>query len=338
MINHNRFNEVENVKKVLIDDLLKSCKSKDYKEQYQFIISKIADNKLKPVIASGKNGKSPSLYKAYWLIEEEKDFRILEEELKYHIHPKISIDYYMQHLEKYEEEREWVLLLSEFLYNNDEKLKYAESVNERSFEIWKREKFLTKENGKTILNHCGIDKDYLNMYDTAEPLAYYTNTTNTPQNILIIENKDTFFSMRKHMIENSNEIFGVEIGTLIYGGGKRVIRSFNDFDFCVEPHMRKKENRILYFGDLDYEGVGMFEKLEEIFKERWNIIPFVPAYKAMLIKVDDFSKLPATKEKQNRNISQLFFSYFDEDTIRIMKEILQHDKYIPQEILNITDL
>ena len=220
-------------------------------------MSKIEKNKIKPVIASGKNGKSPSLYKAYWLIEEEKDFRMLEEELKYHIHPKISIDYYMQHPEKYEQEREWVLLLSEYLYRNDDKLKYAESVNERSFEIWKREKFLTKENGKTILNHCCIDKDYLNMYETVEPLAYYTNTTDTPQNILIIENKDTFFSMRKHMIENSNEIFEVKIGTLIYGGGKRVIRSFNDFDFCVEPHMRKKENKILYFGDLDYEGIGI---------------------------------------------------------------------------------
>ncbi|MCR5836450.1 MAG: DUF2220 domain-containing protein [Lachnospiraceae bacterium] len=326
------------MKKISVDDLLKSCNKRDYKEQYEFIIRKIEDNKIKPVIASGKNGKTPSLYNSYWIIEEEKDYSVLEEELKFRIHPKISIDYYMKHIEQYEEEREFVLLLNDYLYKNDEKLKYPESVNERSFEIWRREKFISKENGKTILNHCGIDIDYLNVYDTVEPLAYYTKTTNTPQNILIIENKDTFFSMRKHLIEFSDEIFGTVIGTIIYGGGKRIIRSFRDFDFCVEPHMRQKENNILYFGDLDYEGIGMFERLEEIFRERWKIMPFVEAYKAMLIKIDDFSNLPDTKEKQNRNITELFFAYFDQKTVSDMKEILENDKYIPQEIINISDL
>ena len=47
--------------------------------------------------------------------------------------------------------------------------------------------------------------------------------------------------------------------------------------------------------------------------------------------------LPETKEKQNRNISQAFFSYFEEEQVQRMQGILEAGKYIPQEILNITD-
>ena len=31
----------------------------------------------------------------------------------------------------------------------------------------------------------------LNLYETSEPLAYYTDTKEIPQNILLVENKDT---------------------------------------------------------------------------------------------------------------------------------------------------
>lgn len=60
----------------------------------------------------------------------------------------------------------------------------------------------------------------LNVYRTTEPLSYYTHTRNTPQNILILENKDPFFSMRNYLLNGHTEIFGAEIGTLIYGAGK----------------------------------------------------------------------------------------------------------------------
>ena len=43
------------------------------------------------------------------------------------------------------------------------------------------------------------------------------------------------------------------------------------------------------------------------------------------------------KEKQNRNLSGYFFSCFPEQTVRTMKEILESERYIPQEIINITD-
>ena len=43
------------------------------------------------------------------------------------------------------------------------------------------------------------------------------------------------------------------------------------------------------------------------------------------------------KEGQNRNIKDIFFSYFSTEQVKRMKEILEKGYYIPQEILNISD-
>ena len=178
---------------------------------------------------------------------------------------------------------------------------------------------------------------FLNVYETAEPLAYYSHTRQTPQNLLILENKDPFYSMRQHLMEGREQILGEHIGTLIYGAGKRILRSFNDFEFCVESYMRNPENTIYYFGDLDYEGIGIYENLAGMFQDRWEIIPFIPAYQKMLSKAPAAAELPDTSEGQNRNISDCFFSYFPKQQTEQIREILTRGKYIPQEILNISD-
>ena len=121
-------------------------------------------------------------------------------------------------------------------------------------------------------------------------------------------------------------------------GGKRIRQSFRDFEICVEPYMKEKANTIYYFGDLDYEGIGIYEGLAEMFQGMWEIVPFCPAYEKMLEKAKEAVRLPETSEGQNRNISGKFFSYFDEEVQSRMLEILTGDVYIPQEIINITDL
>ena len=342
------------MKRISLEKLINSYENASneafsYKEQCQYVKGLIETGKIKPVWASGTNGKSPALYCEYWIVEKEKDYSELKEELLYRLVPEISIDYYMTHLKSYEQDRKWVLCLNEFLRKQKEQLGYPKSVNERSFEIWQREKFLTKEQGKKILKRCQIDIEKLNVYETTEPLAYYSHTRQTPQNILIIENKDTFFSMRKHLLscteseiinENKNEkskILGMSVGTLIYGAGKGIFGSFQDFEFCVEPYMKNEGNQIYYLGDLDYEGIGIYENFAQMFCGKWEIKPFVEGYETMIKKAETMGQLPDTKTGQNKNIRELFFSYFSSDIEEKMKVILQAGRYIPQEILNITD-
>lgn len=325
------------MKRISLEDLTRTRSDLPYPEQYEYVCRLFQEGKIKPVKASKTNGKKPALYREYWILEEQKDYSTYIEELKYTLSTRISVDYYLAHLDIYEEDRPWVIMLNEYFKNNSDRMQIPESLNERSFEIWNREKFLGREQGKKILKHCGINAESLNVYRTTEPLPYYTHTRNVPQNLLILENKDPFFSMRNYLLSGHTEIFNIETGTLIYGAGKGIIRSFQDFDLCAEPYMKHPGNTILYFGDLDYEGIGIYENLAGKFQDRWQIIPFIKAYKAMLNKAESVKKLPETKENQNRNISSEFFSYFDEQTVCKMKKILEEDRYIPQEILNTMD-
>ena len=328
------------MKRISFEDLIRRRRLPDYEQQYAYIMELLEAGQIKPLLASGKNGKKPALYREYWLIEEKKDTKALEEELKFTLIPGISIDYYLKHPEVYRRERPWVLMLNAYLRDEKEKLLHGESVNERSFEIWNREKFLSREQGRKILKHCGLELETLNIYETTEPMAYYSHTRKVPQNLLILENKDTFYSMRQQLLGQSGrmgKLLGEEIGTLIYGAGKGILRSFQDFGLCVEPYMADGRNRIYYFGDLDYEGIGIYESLAKLCQGRPEIIPFQPAYEAMLEKAERVKELPDTKERQNRNISHLFFDWFSEETAGRMKQILEQGRYIPQEILNISD-
>lgn len=325
------------MKRISLEAVLKPDSQESYEEQYRRIRRLLDEGRIRPVKASGTNGKSPALYREYWLTEEKKDYKQLREELKYQLVPLISVDYYLAHPDIYEQDREWVLMLDAYLKDRRQLLAHQESVNERSFEIWNREKFLARGPGKKILKRCGIEPDFLNVYGTAEPLSYYSHTRTVPQDLLILENKDTFYSMRRHLLEGKKTIFKVPVGTLIYGAGKGIWRSFQDFEVCVEPYMKAEGNQIYYFGDLDYEGIGIYESLWDLCRGSREIVPFVPAYEAMLKKAEQVKCLPDTKEQQNRNIKDLFFSYFTEEQKAAMRGILEKGKYIPQEILNISD-
>ncbi len=327
------------MKRISLEQLVSAKEELSYGQQYVYITKLMEKGKIKPLKASGTNGKKPALFREYWLLEPKKDYRALEEELKYRLHPGITVDYYLAHPESYERERAWVLRLSDYLKNHKEKLDYQVSVNERSFEIWGREKFLSREQGKAVLKHCGLTEDSLKVYGTSEPLAYYSRTRKTPQNMVILENKDTFYSMRRHLLGGKDELFGMKTGTLIYGAGKGILKRFQDLDVCMEPYMTDEENEIYYFGDLDYEGIGIYERLAALFREKWEIIPFVRAYERMLKKGHDagLDSLPETKEQQNRKISGEFFRYFSEESADEMKAVIESGKYIPQEILNISD-
>ena len=145
--------------------------------------------------------------------------------------------------------------------------------------------------------------------------------------------------MRRYLIAGGNEILGENISTLIYGAGKNVNKAFNDFEISVEEYVSNKENKLLYFGDLDYEGIVIYEGLYNLVKDKYNIAPFINGYEQMIDKyIKEEIRLPKTKEGQNRNIKNIFLNKFNADYRKKISKILQQDLYIPQEILNIKEL
>ena len=95
---------------------------------------------------------------------------------------------------------------------------------------------------------------------------------------------------------------------------------------------------MFYFGDLDYEGIIIYENFYKKYKEKYNIKLFVEGYKKMIDKIKDIKGLPETKEGQNRNINNYFLQEFSLEYREKINEILKKDLYIPQEIINIIDL
>ena len=323
-------------RKWTLDEIAKYFKIRDYTLLFEFIIKNIEEENIRPIRSSKTNGKSPALYNSYMLIAPVIDYGNFKEELQYKLNSNLRVDYYIKNLERYKEDRKYIISLSNYLDNSKDLLSEPVSGNERSFEIWGREKFLQKEGGIRILKNLGISLDKLNIYETTEPLSYYSHTKDIPQNILILENKDTFYSMRRHLLKGNIDILGMPIGTLIYGKGKGIAKSFRDFTYCVEPYLSSKKNKIFYFGDLDYEGILIYESLSNVFEEHTSITPYINAYKAMLDKAN-IDALPLTKEGQNRNISSNFLKAFHEDDRIKINNILNLNKYIPQEILNSRD-
>jgi len=327
-----------NKKRIDIDELRQYLNITEYIDLAASVTNLINDNIIIPIKSSKLNGKNPSLYNRYTIIDVEEDNSKFTSELSYALNIHLDKTYYIKNMDKYKADRKFVLSLSNFLDHRINLLNIQVAANERSFQIWEREKFLNREGGKRILKNLNLPEEFLNFYDTTQPLSYYSYSKSSPQKILIIENKDTFYSMRKHLVNGNARIFGEEIYTLIYGGGKNIYRTFEDFEVCAEPYLIDEKNEILYLGDLDYEGIIIYEGLYNIFKNSFNIKPFIKGYESMIDKsIKENISLPKTKDGQNRNIRQEFTMEFSEVYRNAIMNILTSDKYIPQEILNISD-
>lgn len=321
--------------KIYLKDLQKAYpEAEDYQKFYAYVMRLIEKEELIPMKNAKSNGRRPALPLCFWQYEEEEDYSDVLEELRYRYHPLIDTSYYREHPEAYAGDREKLGLLSDYLKDHSELLKLHETMNERSFEIFHREKFFQKEGGLEFCRKAGIARKQLSFYETSEPLSYYSRSKETPQKILILENKDTFFDIRRYLNAGNTRVLGTEFGTVIYGAGKGIWKTFSDYAGGAEPYFLGG-NALFYFGDLDYEGILIFEQLLCRYPGP-GIRIFTEAYEAMLDKAAaiGFSALPDMKEGQNTKIGTLFLEAFDIGRRKQIQEILTAGKYIPQEILN----
>ena len=258
-------------------------------------------------------------------LKEENEEKIKEEILK--LDKKIKIDYILKHPKEYIKYKEIITPINEFIKRTNGRKIETITVNERSYQVYKNEKCL-KEN-EEILKKLGLTYKDLYAYDTYEPFFYYINTEYEirklkNKTILIIENKDTFWTIvkaiQKLKIEN--------IYMIIYGEGKKILKSFS---FIEEFKIDSKDN-IYYFGDIDFEGINIYVSLKEKYS-KYNISAYTKGYETIL----DIEKTPE-KVRKNENINQdrieKFINEFDKKYKDKLIEIFNNKKYIPQEVFN----
>lgn len=361
---------------------------KDYEEYYHIVVELVKNNIISPVKNSGSNGRRPPLYKKYNVIKPERNYDELIPEIRL-LNDRLNIEGYLASPEKYKMHKSWLLPIDDFLKHNAKSLETPLSINERSFQIFKKEKALKEDKElAAVLNFNPRLTEVLNYYHTPEPFFLH-NITNyiikadingdngnkrnvgncynicdnisnpgaqheqyqqhqksqrhQPRkqqlNILIIENKDTWYTLKNIMSYNFNCLAGINFDSLIYGEGKKIARKMDSLTEFDKSFFDGVKTTYYYFGDIDYEGIGIFHDLINV-NPMLDIKLMKTLYVAMLdASKDIIEQLPVTKEKQVKKAGQLewFVSFFDTEYQVIIKNILESGRYIPQEILNNED-
>lgn len=316
---------------VTIYEIQEYFKIDNYAKLTQLVKAFIEEGSLSEVRASRSNGMEPPLYNKYRVNPKKEDLSYLEEAINYSFHLGFNREFYLNNLKKYEADKVYIEKLADYFRNNKEELLIPMSINERSFRIWGMEKFLKDGMGEGVVKNLGLSLEDLNVYTTPEPFVYFSSQKDRNQKVLIIENKDTWYTMRKLMIEGKTLFFSEPVDTIIYGSGKNIEKSLEDYEPTVEEYLLKP-SRVMYWGDIDYEGIGIYERLKKRYSEKFHLELFKKAYIAML-ELSEKMILPISSEKQNKNIADVFLKEmrpYDEKLVRL----LEKGVYIPQEIVN----
>lgn len=289
------------------------------------------EKRLSPVRSSGSNGRTPPLFNRYRKQRVRLDESGQQQLLS--LHPRIKVDRYLVSPAQYEKDQVYLLALDKFFKDRElsKTLSTPYAVNERSFQIFADEKFLTSSAGRTFLQQVGLTYADLGCYQTYEPFFYvdYRQPGEAAGQILVVENKDTFFTIKKCFATGRRRIDGTRFNFLIYGEGRKIVSSFA---FITEvPGLLVERSRVYYFGDLDPEGIDIFGSLTARYPD-WLVQPCGYLYRRLLELHGH--RAPRRREKQQRlrpDYLDRFLQVFDAPTAGKISELLTEGRYLPQE-------
>lgn len=313
----------------------------DYGNYHKIVEKLLDDGVISPVVSSGSNGMNPPLYKRYSINKQKGSYNKYISEIKL-LSSAFNVEGYLDSPQKYMEHMTWVKKLNTFIMSNSQALSVQLSINERSFQIFGREKALKEDKTfQAVLNFNPKLRNVLNFYMTPEPFFIHRITEIQGNiNILIIENKDTWYTLKSIMKPSMNNLCGIYFDILLYGEGKKVSRKLNSLTEFDTSFFKDNKTTYYYFGDLDYEGIGIFNDLIET-NPQLNIKLFSRLYSWMLEEATTLLKswerefeLPRTKEKQSKKFMGRFLEEFNSEEQILINDILEEGRYIPQEILN----
>jgi len=315
--------EHKNKKIDLIEIENKLPAATSYKEIATIINELCEDGYLRGVKKAGCNYKAINLFNAYHIekkkLREAIDREIIQTGLA--IDNRISLDFYLTNNEKYwKEDKGYIILIDRYLTENGLPEQVA-SIPERSYYISSDEKWLSEKNGLNILKRLKLTES-MKITSNSEPAMFALSehfSQHSSYKHLIVENKSVYYSLLPFLKE-------LDFATLIYGAGWQIISGIRDFE--KQFPFSDKENEFLYFGDLDHEGIKIWDALSKehgiglakpFYLELLNCEPSngkenqLPNKEALNNFIEIFGAAPDVKEK--------------------VSKLLDSKKYIPQEAL-----
>lgn len=312
--------------KISLLQLAEQCPKLQYEQFAQIILQFENQHILTAIKAGGTNGKHPLLANTYKINKTIMLQNVREQvkQLKKIFHSAIWIEYYLtKTIQELEQDLLALQQLNDYLQNNPLPKQKA-LAQERSFEIFHNEKFITDHGGKQLLEKVKV-WDLLAIWPIADPVSYAIDPLKFSTSLykfLIVENKATFYSLLPALKES---VFTA----LIYGQGNAINGTIQ---VLQEQLPLNYENvQFYYFGDIDAEGISIWYLLQQ----KINATLALPFYQACLQK-----DAAQGKDYQKKNASAIgaFLRHFDEASQRHIEKMLQDGFYFPQEILKADEL
>jgi len=323
-----------------------------YKNLYQFLKKLEADQKIRVIKSSDFNQRQPRLKKRWQLIRVQSSGWTDKEILK--LSRQLDLSYYLKRSDQQTEElKQKLFKLTNFLAGKNER--EWVSREERSLELFADEKFLSQAAGKKLLSNLKLSLDDLKAQQYNHLFVYWTLEPNQINNILIMENHSAFIGAKKALAAGLN-IFNLDFDTVIYGQGKKIIRSFSFLEELIGVEVGKKgrelenskkvlrqrqqkieELNIYYAGDLDPEGLAIYKSLNNNYPD-FEIKLLGEYYRLLLEKSERFYPFQKQQNKNQQVLVEVLTELEAEGYAELgseLKRAWENDLRLPQELVTV---
>lgn len=228
---------------------------------------------LVPVRSAPANGRFPSLPARFRRTVQEK---AAPSDLLHRLHPSIDTAWYRTHPDELMTDASSLMALDAYLRSRPALESCA--INERSLLVFEDEKFLRSPEGEAFLRRVQVPLERLDVFIPPYPLVYEKYRVDTIGEILVVENMDTFHSLRLCFRQREPVIASRPVDLLIWGEGNKITGSLPQIDLILGMG---SDPVISYWGDIDPEGLAILHRLSTLYPDR-KIVPAVPLYAALL--------------------------------------------------------
>lgn len=231
-------------------------------------------------------------------------------------------------------ELKYVRIIYDFIKNRENR-EWA-TLEERSLELFNNEKYLKSgkkgnnhEIKKGILKRLNLSLEDLKIKRYGEMFVYWNRGVKEIKDVAVVENYSTFYSY-KRTVEENRSIFGFFPDIIIFGGGKKIIKSLSFIEEIAYLHKVK----LKYFGDIDPEGLMIYDSIKRKYSDL-NIKLHIKAYKELINYYD--KKQPIDNQRKNKevlnNVLNEIRNIGEEKLADIILKLWESNFRLPQEYI-----
>lgn len=294
-------------------------------------MQKLKEEKIIREIANSKSNMAKLPMKLRWTIITSKVEGLWKDEDIIKCSDILNFKTYIKHPE-YQTKKEWTYIKNIYNFLKEKESRQWASVEERCLELFYDEKFLTDSDNRKkdnkVLKRLSLSLEDIKAKQYGEQFIYWNRGVSEIKIIIILENHSTFFSF-KRAVQKGIKIFGIEPDALIFGYGKKIIKSFSFLDEIADP----SEVLVYYFGDMDPDGYFIYKALKDKYNNV-NIKLLVEAY-VEIIKID--KKYKSKDQQKNEECLKCILDEFDEKNCGGYKDYIvklwKESCRIPQEFI-----